>query len=428
MASTGMSLPERDALLESMTDEVAEMVLADNTAQTLTLAIARQQAAGMANVHARYLTALEADGWINRALEFLPTDKQIAERQTAGAGLTMPEFAVLLAYTKNSNIQLLTASNLPDDAYLERELSAYFPTPLRERYATQIGRHRLRREIIATSVGNQMANISGISFDHRITEDTGADIVEIARAWIAARDILGAADLWEHIEDLTRGTEFASVVPEVQLELFFEARRMLERGVLWLLRHRRPPIDLASTVERFRVPMAQLAHGFDELLTGRLRDQVFAVEAGRLAGGVPEHLAQASATWPLTHTGFDIVELALAEGADVREVARTYWHVFDELQVGWIWEAVGALPRHDRWQTQARYALRDDLLAVLGDLTADARRAGSVAAWRAGNEAAVARTNQMFTEIRRAERFDLTVLAVALRQLRNLAITTHRHP
>ena len=428
MASTGMSLPERDTLLESMTDEVAEMVLADNTAQTLTLAIARQQAAGMANVHARYLNALEADGWINRALEFLPTDKQIAERQTAGAGLTMPEFAVLLAYTKNSNIDLITASNLPDDPYLERELVAYFPTPLREHYGEQIRRHRLRREIIATSVGNQMANISGISFDHRITEDTGADIVEIARAWMAARDILDAGDLWERIEDLTRSTEFAGVVPEVQLELFFEARRMLERGVLWLLRHRRPPIDLAPTVERFRVPMAQLAHGFDELLSGRLRDQVFAVEAGRLAAGVPERLAQASATWPLVHTGFDIVELALAEGAEVRDVARTYWHVFDELQVGWIWEAVGALPRHDRWQTQARYALRDDLLAVLADLTADARRAGSVAAWRAGNEAAVARTNQMFTEIRRAERFDLTVLAVALRQLRNLTITTHRHP
>jgi glutamate dehydrogenase len=157
-----------------------------------------------------------------------------------------------------------------------------------------------------------------------------------------------------------------------------------------------------------------------------MRDQVFAVEASRLAAGVPEQLAQRSAAWPLLHTGFDIVELAQREGADPAEVARSYWAMFDTVEVGWLWEAIGALPRSDRWQTQARSALRDDLLAVLADLTADARALGSVVSWRTTNERAIARTGAMFTEIRRAERFDITVLSVALRQLRNLALTTHR--
>jgi glutamate dehydrogenase len=426
MASTGMTIDERNDLLASMTDEVGEQVLADNIAQTLTLAIARRQALAMVNVHARYLNALEADGWINRALEFLPTDKQIAERQASGTGLTMPEFAVLLAYTKNANIDMLTDSTLPDNPYLRPELHDYFPAPLRERFAVQIDRHRLRREIVATQVGNQMVNISGISFDHRVAEDTGAGVVEITRAWLAARDVFGAGELWEQIEALAAPGELSGVRVEVQLDLFLELRRMLERVVLWTLRHRRPPVDIAAVVEQFRTPMAALAVGFDEVLSGRMRDQVFAVEASRLAAGVPEQLAQRSAAWPLLHTGFDIVELAQRESADPIEVARSYWAMFDTVEVGWLWEAIGALPRSDRWQTQARSALRDDLLAVLADLTADARALGSVAAWSTANERAIARTGAMFTEIRRAERFDITVLSVALRQLRNLALTTHR--
>jgi glutamate dehydrogenase len=426
VTSTGMTVDERNELLASMTDEVGEQVLADNVAQTLTLAIARRQALAMVNVHARYLNALEADGWINRALEFLPTDKQIAERQASGTGLTMPEFAVLLAYTKNANIDLITDSTLPDDPYLRPELHSYFPAPLRERFAVQIDRHRLRREIVATQVGNQMVNISGISFDHRVAEDTGAGVVEITRAWLAIRDVFGAAELWEQIDSLAAPGELSGVRVDVQLELFLELRRMLERAVLWTLRHRRPPVDIAAVVEQFCTPMVALAERFDEVLSGRMRDQVFAVEASRLAAGVPEQLAQRSAAWPLLHTGFDIVELAQREGADPVEVARSYWAMFDTVEVGWLWEAIGALPRSDRWQTQARSALRDDLLAVLADLTADARALGSVASWRTANERAIARTGAMFTEIRRAERFDITVLSVALRQLRNLALTTHR--
>jgi glutamate dehydrogenase len=284
----------------------------------------------------------------------------------------------------------------------------------------------LRREIVATQVGNQMVNISGISFDHRVAEDTGAGVVEITRAWLAIRDVFGAAELWEQIDSLAAPGELSGVRVDVQLELFLELRRMLERAVLWTLRHRRPPVDIAAVVEQFCTPMVALAERFDEVLSGRMRDQVFAVEASRLAAGVPEQLAQRSAAWPLLHTGFDIVELAQREGADPVEVARSYWAMFDTVEVGWLWEAIGALPRSDRWQTQARSALRDDLLAVLADLTADARALGSVASWRTANERAIARTGAMFTEIRRAERFDITVLSVALRQLRNLALTTHR--
>ncbi len=421
MTSTGMTLSERDELLASMTDEVGEQVLDDNRAQTLALAIARRQALPMVNVHARYLNTLESEGWINRSLEFLPTDKQIAERQAGGGGLTTPEFAVLLAYTKTTNIDLMVQAGLPDDPYLEPELVRYFPTALRERFAEQIDRHRLRREIIATQIGNQLVNISGISFDHRILEDTGVGVVDITRAWIAARDVFDLVRWWDRIEELG-----ADVRLDVQVELFLEARRMLERGVSWILRHRRPPVAIAEVVQQFRVLMERLATAQDEVLTGRMRDLTFALEASRLASGVPEDLAQRSAMWPLAHTAFDVIEMAQQSGTGVATVAKAYWEMFEAVDAGWLWDAVGALPRSDRWQTQARSALRDDLLAALAELTEDAVGVGGVEVWKTANDRVLTRATAMLTEIRRAESYDVTTLSVALRQLRNLVLTTVR--
>ncbi len=421
MGSTAMDMAERDELLASMTDEVGELVLDDNRAQTLALAIARRQALSLVNVHARYLNQLESEGYLNRALEFLPSDKQIAERQAGGMGLTTPEFAVLLAYTKITNVGLIVDSSLADDPYLRPELLRYFPTPLRDRYAVQIYRHRLRREIIATQIGNQMVNISGITSDHRLTEDTGVGLVDITRAWVAGRDIFDMVGLWDELEALG-----SDVKLDTQIDLFLEARRMLERGVSWILRHRRPPVDIGGVVAEFRPGVTALSHDLDQVLRGRMREVVFATEAGRLASGVPETLAQRSALRPLLHTAFDMVELAAAHRLEVPDVAGVYWHLFDAVDMPWLWDAIGALPRSDRWQTQARAALRDDLLSVIADLTEGALHLGSVDIWAAVNERAVSRMSRMLTEIRRSDHFDMTTLTVALRQVRNLSLSSHR--
>ncbi len=130
VAAGTLTLEQRNEVLADMTDEVGELVLDDNRAQGLALAIARRQALPMVNVHSRYLNTLESEGWLNRALEFLPTDRQIAERQSAGTGLTTPEFSVLLAYTKTANVAEMVRSDLPDDAYLEPDLVRYFPQRL----------------------------------------------------------------------------------------------------------------------------------------------------------------------------------------------------------------------------------------------------------------------------------------------------------
>jgi glutamate dehydrogenase len=348
--------------------------------------IARHQSLPMVNVHARYLESLETEGVINRALEFLPTDKQIAERQSAGSGLRAPEFAVMIAYTKSSDVDDILASDLPEDPALEADLLDYFPSELRERFPDAIRAHRLRREIVATQLVNSMVNLSGISFDHRMTEDTGSTVADVARAFVCARSIVGFADVWHEIDELDGEIDLTA-----QIDLFLEARRMAERAAGWLLRHRSPPFEIGPVIDAFRPGLAAFATALDTLPSGRVADDIVRLRAKRIDAGIPADLAARSARWPWMHPGFDVVQLAQEEGCTVDAAATAYWSVFEAFDLGWLWDGIGGLPRSDRWQTQARSALRDDLLTVLASLaravivSAD----GSPAAWIGANERSV---------------------------------------
>ena len=337
-----------------------------------------------------------------------------------GSGLRAPEFAVMIAYTKNADVTEILESDLPDDPALEPDLLAYFPTLLREHFADAIRGHRLRREIVATSVVNSMVNLAGISFDHRMTEDSGASVSDVARAFVAAREIFGFAEIWDEIDAL--GNDIAL---DDQIALFLDARRMAERGAGWLLRNRRPPLGIDDTVTTFAAGLTFLGESFESVVAGRVRDDVDRARARWVNAGVPAGLAARAARFPWMHTGFDIVEIAHDESTNVADAATAYWAVFDAFELGWLWDAIGALPRSDRWQTQARSALRDDLMTIIADLTRLVmdKAAASPAAWIAANERAVGRALAMHTEIRRADSFDLTTLSVALRQLRNLTRT-----
>ena len=415
-----LTVKQRNELLVEMTDEVAELVLDDNRAQTLALMIARRQALSMVNVHARYLEALENDGVLDRALEFLPTDKQIAERQSIGSGLRAPEFAVMIAYTKNLDIQEILESDLPESPVLQADLLAYFPTALRERFPEALLQHRLRREIVATGLVNNMVNLCGISFDHRMTEDSGASVPDVARAFLASRNIFRFSERWREIDELG-----SSVSLDTQIDLLLEVRRMCERGTAWLLRNLPPPLHIDTAIETYALGIESLSESLESSMGGRVARQIERLRVERIAHGVPEALAAQSARWPWLHTGFDMIRLAHEEGCDLTTSAAAYGDVFEAFDIGWMWEGIGSLPRSDRWQTQARSSMRDDLMNVIAELTRRVMRSegGSTQDWMAANQRAVARTVSMHQEIRRAESFDITTLSVALRQLRNLILS-----
>jgi glutamate dehydrogenase len=424
VADGEMTLKQRDRLLAEMTDEVAALVLRDNYEQTQALGNAKAQSVGMADVHARYIRSLEQAGKLDRELERLPSDEALEARMAAGMGLTTPEFAVLLAYTKIGVYQDLVASDVPEDPYLGQALQQYFPAHLGERFADHLARHPLRREIIATSVANSTVNRAGTSFLFRMAEETGADTADIVRAHRVASDVFGIGQLTAEIEGCEKQTSEST-----QVAMILEARKLVERGTRWFLRNRRSPLDIEAAVSYFLPGIDTLAQHLTDLVMGADRDQLRQAAAGLVAAEVPADLAARVAGLNYLVSGLDIVEVAQALKAPaVEAVAEVYFHLGDWLALDWLRDRIVALPRNDRWQALARAALRDDLFREHAALAADVLRKGApgrdrqsaVEAWTDTNRALVERFSAVLSDIKAGADFDLTTGTVALREIRSL--------
>ncbi|GAA3830117.1 NAD-glutamate dehydrogenase [Sphaerisporangium flaviroseum] len=419
---------QRDQLFLDMTDEVAGLVLRDNKAQNIVLATARSQAPDMLHIHARYLRKLEREGLVNRELEALPSDKMLAERRQAGLGLTAPEFAVLLAYTKLVADHELLASDLPDDPFLESWLVSYFPSALRDRFRTAMDSHPLRREIITTCVVNDLVNASGTTFMFRFGEEIGASTPDIARAYLVSRDVFELPGFWRAVEALDNQVDTAT-----QLAMLLEGRKLAERGARWLLGNRRPPLDLASTVSFFVDGADGLLPHLPKLLTGPDLAAFEERRDGFLARGVPADLAERAAVMVPAYSTFDLVEISARTGRPVNDVAEVYFDLSERLQLARLRERVIALPRDNRWNSMARAALRDDLyashatltLAVLTHSEPGLSPEERLARWSEANSAAVARARHTLSEIWESDHFDLATLSVALRAVRTLVATSN---
>jgi glutamate dehydrogenase len=423
METGGLSAADRSRLLHEMTDEVAALVLAHNYQQNRALALARAQAPSMLHVHARYIRKLERDRRVHRRLDVLPGDRELAERRSAGAGLTVPEFSVLLAHTKIATAQDVLASDVPDDPYLRQVLTSYFPAPMRERFADLMPPHRLHREIITTVVVNDMIDRSGITSLFRQSEETGASVPDLTRAWLVARDVLQMPDFWAQVEALD-----GQVDTTVQIQMLLEGRKLTERAVRWLVANRRPPFRIQPTVDFFADGMAAVAASVPKRLAGR---DVTGFEERRsvlTAKGVPADLADRVSAMVPGYSAFDIVQVATSAKRPVEEAAEVYFDLSDRLQIGRLRDRITALPRDDRWSTMARGALRDDLYAAHAALAKDVLMvtgSGStpeqrLLAWARRNESAVIRAGQTLTEIWESDVFTVAMLSVAVRAIRTL--------
>jgi glutamate dehydrogenase len=417
---------ERGRLLHEMTDEVAAHVLAHNDAQNMALAVARYQAPRLLHVHARYIRQLVRDGRVSLAQDGLPGEKEIAERRSAGGGLTAPELAVLLAHTKIDATADVLGSELPDDPYLRAELARYFPAPLRTRFAAQMSGHRLRREIITTSLVNQMVDTGGTTFLFRLAEETGASVPELTSAWLAARDVFGMPAFWRQLDELA-----ASIDVEARIGVVLEARKLVERATRWLVVNRRPPFDIAATVGSLHAGVATVRSAIPKLLAGRDLASFDERRAAFASQGVPAGLADEVAAMVPSYSACDIVHSASMTGHGVEETAAVYFALADRLQLGRLRDLIVALPREDRWASMARSALRDDLYAAHAALTRDVVAiggAGSVAdrlaAWEARNAAAIGRAAATLGEIWQSEFFTFTTMSVASRVVRTLVTST----
>ncbi|MBE0622422.1 MAG: NAD-glutamate dehydrogenase [Burkholderiales bacterium] len=419
-----LTLKQRNRQLAELTDEVAALVLRDNTFQTQSLSVTGRIAPQLLEQQARFIRALERAGRLNRAIEFLPSDDEIAERKAARLGLTAPERAVLLAYSKMQIYDELLASDIPEEPTIATALERYFPKALRQRYERQIQSHQLRREIIATHVTNSMVNRVGSTFVNRMREETGARTDEVVRAYLVTRDAFGMVPFWQQVEALD-----LKIADDVQSAMLIDAGRLIVRVTLWLLRNRRHLGDIASAIGYFQPGIERLGAMLPHALAPSERQGYDQTSARYVEAGAPDALAALLAGFDTLPAALDLVEVGDALGRDVESVAQAYFALGGWLEFPWLRTKVASLPSASHWQTLAKAALRDDLAGMQRQLTADALRSDAgkgdaqqaIAAWEQGNRPLLERCRQVHAELRAHKTLDLAMISVAMKELRNIA-------
>ncbi|MFD4720672.1 NAD-glutamate dehydrogenase [Streptomyces sp. NPDC058423] len=426
VAEGDMTVKQRNKLLAEMTDEVGRLVLRNNYAQNVALANAVAQSPSLLHAHQRFMRRLGREGALDRALEFLPNDRQIRELLNNRHGLSQPELAVLLAYTKITVAEELIGTSLPDDPYLRGLLHAYFPKPLREQFPEAVDGHALRREIVTTVLVNDTVNTGGSTFLHRLREETGASIEEIVRAQTAARAIFGLGEVWDAVEALD-----TRVAADVQTRMRLHSRRLVERGTRWLLGNRPQPLELTKTIEFFASRVEQVWAELPKMLSGADLEWYEGLLEEFTGAGVPAELATRVAGFSSAFPTLDIVAIADRTGKDPLAVAEIYYDLADRLRITELMDRIIELPRADRWQSMARASIREDLYAAHAALTADVLAVGNGAstpeqrfkAWEEKNASILGRARMTLEEIQGSDTFDLANLSVAMRTMRQLLRT-----
>jgi glutamate dehydrogenase len=426
VAAGDLDFGQRNEFLAEMTDEVATLVLANNHNQTQALSTARSEAASMADVHARYMANLESRGLLNRDLERLPDAEAMADRRQAGVGLTTPELAVLLAYTKNILSADLIASAVPDDAVFESLLIDYFPTPMRERFAEQIRTHRLRREIIANRLSNLVVDRGGTSMVYRLTQETSAPSHDVAAAHMAAWEIFELDDLSRCVNDLE-----AVLSAERQLAIHLAGRQLAERATRLLVRNRPYPFSASSAIADLAGSVQDVLVHLPDHLTGTDRSDFDRSTKELSAAGMPDEISRRVASLVSSLAALDIVEVAESSGVAADAVAAVHFTIADELELFWLRDRVLDLPRDTQWSSLARLDLRGDLYSYHRLLTAQVvvdtdgiEPRELVSRWMDRHHVPVGYYRDTIAEIRAVGPTDLTTLLVASREVRTLIART----
>jgi glutamate dehydrogenase len=417
---------DRDTLLFAMTDEVASLVLRHNYQQSQAISVAEGQAGEEHDRLERFMRALERNGRLDRAVEYLPDSLAMRTRGQNRQYLTRPELCTLLSYAKIDLNDEILDSDLPDDPLLEGELLRYFPTALREKHEPSIRAHRLRREITALQVVNSLVNRCGPTFVRNMAGRTGAPAAAIARAFAVVRDAWKLRDLWGDIEALD-----PALKAEAQIRMLVASQRFLTRTVQWALRRLPQPIDALAATEQLAAAVAALGELPADLI-GEAESAALAERAAAFeAMGAPAGVARRAAALETLAAAGDLTLAARANGVSVEAAACLYFRLGERLSLARLAIAAQKLPREGQWPAQAALAVQDELVTLHADLLASALGAAgpqaaddadtAIARWSEPRKLALDRVDRLMKEeLAGAGMLDLAMLAVATAELRTL--------
>jgi glutamate dehydrogenase len=300
---------QRDRYLQESTDEVTSEVLrqVDHNVAALERSVA--QSAREPDAYAALIDTLEEAGAFNRQVESLPEPEELRVRRDAGAGLIRPELAVLLAYAKSNLVAAIEeeVERSPlDNPYLQAVVP-YFPSAIRRDFEDLIPRHRLFQQLAATDLAGEVVDQLGVVWAHETSTETGRRLDEVAAAFWAARQVIGAGELWSQLEILA-----ASLNADAEAALHEQiaaAVNRLTRGYLG----QPGVVGIAELIAR-DTPIG------DEIIAARSPDAIKASVGRLVEAGAPSELAHRYALEACRADVADVSPVVAATGRSVVDV------------------------------------------------------------------------------------------------------------
>lgn len=426
-----MDTKKRDKLLASMTDDVAFLVLRNNYQQSQAISLMQLQAPETLSEQAKLILDLERKTGLNRELENLPDDEEIQNRIRMGHGLTRPELSTLQAHAKIAFTWDLLSSDIPNSKAMEGRLLRYFPKKLSGAYQKEILSHRLKREIICTTLASSFINRMGPTFAMECHNKTGASPSDIAKAYVIVRESFDLRDLWTGIEALDN-----KVPAMVQLKAFRDISHMLERAIVWFLSRTSQKPDINKDIDAFHNGVQTIKERYEEILTAGLLGLVKQTIKVLMADGLTEKIARDIALMPVLGSACDIIRMASTQKADVVSIGKIYFEVGEYFNLDWMRIQASYIPANDTWSMQALDGLIDTLykaqaglsLRVLKDMQGGLKSKGAKTAtskailpqWLASHGQDAKMLEPLFVDLRKAGSLDLPMLIIAEQKLRNL--------
>ncbi|MDA9556094.1 NAD-glutamate dehydrogenase [Vibrio sp.] len=416
-----LTVKQRNKILESMQDDVSEIVLDDAYCQAESISVAISRGPSILKEQIRYIHELEKEGHLDRALEYIPDDETLLERLKKGAALTQPEVSVLIAYGKMVLKEELCDETIANDPYHLQQLINYFPEALRTKYSKEIEGHALRPEIISTMLANQMVNEMGANFFTRLREETGSSVIDIANAYSATRGIFDLENIYKEIRSLDNIASSSA-----QYDMIWEIRRIVRRVSRWILRNH-PKASVQSLIDLYK-PAVDEVHGqLSGLITDSLNHKYAAKVKTWTRDGVNSELAYSVAYLSALYPTLDITCVTKELDRDrVTLTAKLYFALGEKLSLHWFAQQVTNQTVDNYWQALARAAFREDIDWQQRQLTKqvlscncsdDIDIDAAISNWMESNELAITRWDNILQEFRVGSTHEFAKFSVALREL-----------
>lgn len=405
---------ERDKILASMKNEVADLVLYYDTSQNQSISISINNSVTHFEFYTKLIGILNDKVDLDSALEYLPLKSEISRRHQEKLGLSRPEIAVLTAYSKRSVYESLISSSLPGDKYYEKFLIDYFPTRMRRSFKNYITNHQLKGEIISAVVSNNIIDHAGPYFFHSAQDYTGLNGCDIARSYSIVWVVFELEKLWKAIETVEQYS--------IKIELFCEVRMFLQRAMFWFLRNKSQPLKVSQIIYKFQGNINKLFNKATMLFVGATKEEYENKHHHFVGQNVPEEISSKVSCLSLMYSAMDIVEVSNKTGLPVIDVGKIYFELGEKLHYNWLHTKSDQLSQDGYWERMLIKALKDDIYDQQREVTLkiakmqESNIKEKITKWMEKNKKEVAVFSEFINSIQCLEDIDSAKLIVATKQ------------